>query len=114
MFAAISKCLHELVGPTYIKKDRKAKADTTKDSNFQWTDEHQKAFDLLKAHLTSASVLGYPDFSLPFNLGIHASLQGLVAVLFQRDECGQRKVIAYASWSLQSNKRKMRNYSLAN
>ena len=26
--AAISKCLHELVSPTYIKKDRKTKADT--------------------------------------------------------------------------------------
>ena len=67
-FAVISKCLHELVGPTHIKKDRKAKADTTKDNNFQWTEKHQKAFDLLKACLTSTPVLGYPDFSCPFNL----------------------------------------------
>ena len=57
-FAAISKYLHELVGPTHIKKDRKAKADTIKDRNFQWPDEHQKAFGLLKAHLTSTPVLG--------------------------------------------------------
>ena len=30
--------------------------------------EHQEAFDLLKACLTSAPVLGYPDFSHPFKL----------------------------------------------
>ena len=56
-FAVISKCLHELVGPTHIKKSRKPKAETTDNSKFQWTDEHQKAFNLLKAHLTSAPVL---------------------------------------------------------
>ena len=29
---------------------------------FIWTGEHQEAFDLLNSHLTSAPVLGYPDF----------------------------------------------------
>ena len=33
-FAVISKCLHELVGPTHIKKDRKIKAETTENGNF--------------------------------------------------------------------------------
>ena len=78
-FATISKCLHELVGPPHIKKDRKTKEEIPKDSNCQWTDEHQKAFDLLKAHLTSAPVLGYLGFSHPFDLEIVASLQGLGA-----------------------------------
>ena len=103
-FTAISKCLHELVGPTHIKKDRKTKADVTRNSEFQWTDEHQKVFDLLKAHLTSAPVLGYPDFSHPFELENDASLQGFGAVLSQRDEHGQSKVIASASQSLHPNK----------
>ena len=49
-FAAITKCLHELVSPTHIKKGRKTKADTTEDCNFQWADEHQRVFNLLKAH----------------------------------------------------------------
>ena len=73
-FAAISKCLHELIGPTHIKKGGKTMVETTENDNFQWTDEHQKAFDPLKAHLTSAPVLGYPDFSHPFNLETDASL----------------------------------------
>ena len=58
----------------------------TKNSNFQWTDEHQKVFNLLKACLTSVPVLGYMDFSLPFSVETDASLQGWGAVLSQRDE----------------------------
>ena len=58
-------------------------------------------------------MLGYPDFSNPFNLETDASLQGLGTVLSQKDEHGQSKVIAYASQSLCPNKRNMRNYSLA-
>ena len=87
-FAAISKCLHELVGLTHIKKSKKPKTETTENGNFQWRDEHQKAFNLLKAHLTSTPVLGYLDFSHPFNLEMDASLQGLGAVLSQKDEHG--------------------------
>ena len=87
-FTAISKCLHELVGPTHIKRNRKTKAETTENGIFQWTDEHQKAFDLLKAHLTSTPILGYLDFSYPFDLETNASFQGLGAVLFQKDEHG--------------------------
>ena len=58
-------------------------------------------------------MLGYLDFSHPFDLEMDASLQGLGAVLSQMNEHGQSKVIAYASWSLCSNERNMRNYSLA-
>ena len=112
-FAAITKCLHELVGPPHIKKDRKAEADTTTDRNFQSPDEHQKAFSLLKACLNSTPVLGYTDFSCPFDLEADASLQGLGAVLSEKDEHGQSKVIACASQSLCLNERDMRNYSLA-
>ena len=112
-FAAISKCLHELVGPTHVKKDRKTRAETTKNSDFQWTDEHQKAFDLLKAHLTSTEVSGFLDISCPFNLEMDASWQELGAVLSQRDKHGQRRVTAYASQSLHPNEKKMRNYSSA-
>ena len=112
-FVAITKCLHELIGATHIKKGRKTKAETTENCNFQWTDEHQRAFNLVKAHLTSAPILGYPDFSCPFDLETDASFQGLGAVLSQKDEHGRSRVIAYASHFLCPNGRNMRNYSLA-
>ena len=66
--------------------------------------------NLLKECLTSTPVLGYPDFSHPFDLKTDAKLQGLGAVLSQRDEHGQSRVIVYASWSFHPNKRKMRTY----
>ena len=115
-FAAIAKCLHSLVGPTNVKrttmKEHEAVAADS-DKKFNWTSEHQGAFDLLKTHLMSAPVLGYPDFSRPFDLETDASMQGLGAVLSQRDENDKSRVIAYARRSLQPNEKKMRNYSSA-
>ena len=39
------------------------------------------SFEMLKELLTSAPVLAFPDFSIPFILETDASLQGLDAVL---------------------------------
>ena len=55
----------------------------------------------------SAPVLGYPDFSRPFDLETDALLQGLGAVLSQKDENGKGRDITYASRSLQPNERTM-------
>ena len=116
-FAAITKCLHDLVGPTNVKrknkKEPKAITITNSDKKFNWTGEHQEAFTLLKTHLMSVPVLGYPDFSRPFDLETDALLQGLGAVLSQRDENGKSRVITYASRSLQPSERKMGNHSSA-
>ena len=87
-FAAIAKCLHQLICPANHQKTKKnkkinePKADPKSDKQaFKWTGKHQEAFNLLKACLTSAPVLGYPDFSHPFELETDASLQVLVTVL---------------------------------
>ena len=87
-FTAIAKCLHDLVGPTNVKRktNKAPKAMTDNDKSFNWTGKHQEAFDLIKSHLMSAPVLSYPDFSKPF--------------LSQRDENGKSRVIKYASRSL--------------
>ena len=71
------------------------------------TGKHQEAFDLLKTWLTIAPVLGYQDFSWPFELDTDASLPGLGAVLLQRDENGTSHVIAYACRSLQPSDAKL-------
>ena len=54
-----------------------------KDSLFFWTSIHDNAFSALKAALTSAPVLGIPDFSISFHLETDASGFGVGAVLLQ-------------------------------
>ena len=96
------------------KKNNEPKAEMNSDrQTFQWTGKHQEAFDLLKACLTSAPLLGYPDFSGPFKLETDTSLQELGAILSQRDETGTADVIAFASRSLQPSEQLMQNYSSA-
>ena len=60
-FIAISKCFHQLNGPSNIKKYA-TKAETVKEK-FQWIETHQKAFSLQQAYLTGVQLLKYPDFS---------------------------------------------------
>ena len=75
--------------------------------------KHQETFDALKQALSTAPVLGYPDFSREFILEIDASLNGIVTVLSQQGKDGQIHVIAYASHSLCPSERSMHNYSSA-
>ena len=50
--------------------------------------KHQEAFDALKEALSTAPVLGYPDFSREFILEIDASLNGLGVILSQQGKDG--------------------------
>ena len=67
------------------------------------------SFEMLKELLTSAPVLAFPDFSIPFILETDASLQGLGAVLAQQQSNKLVRPIAYASQCLQSHER---NYGI--
>ena len=61
--------------------------------------EQDTAFGRLKAILSSPPVLGYADYTLPFELHTDASSQGLGAILYQVQD-GHTRVIAYASRSV--------------
>ena len=121
-FAKKAQCLHELVGPT-SNKHRKARAKREKDNSttviqsepriFEWTMKHQEAFDALKEALSTAPVLGYPDFSREFILEIDASLNGLGTILLQQGKDRQIHVIANVSCLLCPSERSMCNYSSA-
>ena len=78
---------------------------------FQWDDSCQQAFTQLKECLVSAPVLVYPRFKadVPFVLETDASVQGLGAVLAQKQADGKVHPIAYASRSLNSHER---NYGI--
>ncbi|XP_029574004.1 uncharacterized protein LOC115165110 [Salmo trutta] len=66
------------------------------DTVFQWTEEHQRAFEALKRALMEAPVLASPDPNRPFILDTDASNEGLGAVLAQRGPDGEH-VVAYYS-----------------
>ena len=92
-FAMIAAPLHKL---------------TSKDSEFIWTDVHQKAFEELKQKLITPPILRFPDLSKPFILMTDASGYALGAVLGQQDEKEKDHVIAYTSRGLKPHEK---NYS---
>ena len=70
-----------------------------------WGSEQEDAFNILKEACVNAPVLGYPNYEQPFILHTDASTEGLGAVLYQKDESGQVRAIAYASRSLKKSER---------
>ena len=72
---------------------------TKKKKNVVWTEECQKAFDVLKVLCTSAPILPFTAFTKPFKLHTDASNMGLHAILCQGQD-RTYQVIGYASWAL--------------
>lgn len=74
---------------------------TRKDSEFIWSDECEKSFQVVKDNLTSAPVLAYFDPEKGLTLQVDSSKDGLGAVLMQ-----QGRPIEYTSRALTSSERK--------
>lgn len=72
---------------------------THKRQQIKWTNEAEKAFQVLKGLLVSAPILASPDFSKEFLIQTDASDVGVGAVLLQ-GEGDEERVVAYASRSL--------------
>ena len=100
----MAKCLHQLIGPTNVKKNKSKKERVRKEvttlekpelttPTFVWTLEHQVAFDTLKILLTTAPLFGYLNFNREFILESDASLKGLGAVLSQQDNASTVHVL---------------------
>ena len=87
-YANVAGPLNELISGDNSKKKKK---------EVQWTSECQEAFEALKEHCCTTPVLAYADYMKPFKLHTGASDLGLEAVLYQQDENGKNRVIAYAS-----------------
>lgn len=73
------------------------------------TEEARKSFNMLKQALTSAPVLAHPDFRKRFYVQCDASSYGVGAVLFQKDNMGNERPIAFFSMKLNQAQK---NYSV--
>ena len=52
---------------------------------FVWKDEHKAAFDILKTSLLNSEALAFPQYDLPFYLGVDTSSQGIGYMLYQKN-----------------------------
>ena len=59
---------------------------------FEWTEERQQAFNILKEKLTEAPSLMLPDFNRPFILYTDASFVGLGAALHQKHTVNEKEI----------------------
>ena len=80
---------------------------TRKESKFEWTDKHDRAFQELRDRLTSAPVLAIPKSEEQFTIYSDASHQGLGCVLMQNG-----KVIAYGSRQLKPHEKNYPTHDL--
>lgn len=96
-FSKIARPLTSLIPTT--TKSKKTNKKKTKFPDWNWGKEQDEAFKVLKERLSSPPILSYPDFDLPFEVHTDASLTGLGAVLYQKQD-GKDRVIAYASRGL--------------
>lgn len=81
---------------------------TRKDVPFHWTDDHQKAFEVLRDAITKPPVLSMYDPEKQCTLYTDASKIGIGAMLTQKDNEGKDHVISYFSKRLNHNQE---NYS---
>nr|GEY85920.1 putative reverse transcriptase domain-containing protein [Tanacetum cinerariifolium] len=80
---------------------------TQKDVKFDWGDKQEVAFQQIEQKLCSAPILALPEGSKDFVVYCDASIQGLGAVLMQRE-----KVIAYASRQLKVHEKNYTTHDL--
>lgn len=77
-----------------------------KNEPVKWETVHKEAFMKLKQLCTETPILAYADYSKPFILNTDASGLGLAAILYQNQDDGTKRPVAYASRSLKQSKSK--------
>ena len=69
-----------------------------------WTNECQVAFEHLKCLCSQTPILAYVNYEKPFKLHTDPREYSLGAVLYQKQDDGTERVIAYASRTLSKSK----------
>ena len=102
-YAQIAQPLNKLIsGDNASKKYKKV----------DWDDECEEAFLNLKERCWNPPILAYADYGKPFKLHTDASGLGLGAILYQTQEDGTERVIAYASRTLSKLEKNYPAYKL--
>ena len=77
-----------------------------------WGEDQENSFCELKDACTKTPVLAYADYKKPFRVNTDASERGLGSVLYQKQDDGTFRVIAYASRSLSKTEKNYNAHKL--
>jgi hypothetical protein len=77
----------------------------SKDVPFKWTEDCDKAFQLVKDMLTSVPILAFPNMTKPFILTCDASGSAIGYILSKKGDEGLEHVIAYGGRALKSTEK---------
>nr|GFB72474.1 putative reverse transcriptase domain-containing protein [Tanacetum cinerariifolium] len=91
----------------FLKIEKPLTKLTQKNKNYIWGEEQESAFHLLKQKICEAPILALPEGNNDFVVYFDASLQGLGAILMQRE-----KSIAYASRQLKPHEENYTTHDL--
>ena len=83
-----------------------------KKQTINWNEDCEKSFENLKQLCSSMPILAYANYYKAFKLHTDACNLGLGEVVYQADESGLERVIAYASRTLSKPKRNYPAYKL--
>ena len=83
-----------------------------KPTKFYWESHHQAAFEELINCCTKTPVLTFADFTQPFILHTDASSESLGAALYQSQDDGTERVVAFASRSLNRSEKHYPSHKL--
>ncbi|POM75212.1 Pol protein [Phytophthora palmivora] len=76
-----------------------------KDADWVWEQQHQDAFDSIKASLQHVPVLALPDDNKSFSVVCDASDYAIGCALLQKDDEGRERVISFQSRQLKAAER---------
>ena len=85
---------------------------TKKHKKVEWDEKCDKAFIALKKQCCNPPILSYADYGKPFKLHTDASGLELGAILYQTQEDGTDRVIAYANRTLSKSEKNYPAYKL--
>ncbi|XP_072086771.1 uncharacterized protein [Arachis hypogaea] len=81
----------------YLTRVFKPLVKLKNDSQYEWTNEHQQAFDSIKVYLSKASIMANVRLHELLKLYIAASIYTIGCMLTQNDENGHERAVYYLS-----------------
>ncbi|XP_062538768.1 uncharacterized protein K02A2.6-like [Armigeres subalbatus] len=98
-FLSLANYMHKFIN-NLATLDEPLRRLTERDTQFEWSTEHQTSFEGIKNPLSNEASLGHFNTDHSTSVIVDASPTALGAVLVQTNETGVHRVICYASKSL--------------